>query len=471
MKRKEGAFVVAQAAIFVGVIALVALPAQSVNQVQVETTSTSSGGQLAFTSGVSPQGLQLRVMLNSSSIQSHGVLRASVEVLNTVNRNVSFSAVSENQNFSEWNGDDYFCPASFLLGFAVFQGHFAAGNISSAGPPLRVVPDFIVFCGSTPFSGAVTFLPGGDRAVVGSGAFANQDTLQLNATTKYINGKELAGGGGEFQGGASPGLVGYWNYSVPAADDMNFTSPGFVYFPPGQYTIVAADDWDQYVYATFVVEPSPPAITFASGATPDGLQLELTLNATTMSSDGAITGQMRVVNTLDQNVTVSVAQSQNLTTWSSYTDVCPSGYFMGYAVFPGHFTAGNISSAGPPLEMVPGDTGIICPPSVYLPPNPQSSSQITFLPGPALQTRANETFDIKTFSSSFMTPSFLVPDQLNVTTILSNTQESCGCTTPGLVGYYQDIGNGIFVPFSHGEYTIVAWDDWNQYAYATFVVL
>ena len=252
MKRKEGAFVVAQAAIFVGVIALIALPAQSINQMQVETTSTSSGGQLAFTSGVSPQGLQLRVMLNSSGIRSHGVLLASVEVHNTVNRNVSFSGVSENQNISEWNYDDYLCPASFLLGYAVFQGHFAAGNISSAGPPLRVVPESVVLCPSSPISGAVTFLPGGDRAVVGSGAFAYQATLQLNATTKYINCNELAGGGGEFHGGASPGLVGYWNYSVPAADDMNFTSPGFVYFPPGEYTIAAADDWNQYVYAAFV---------------------------------------------------------------------------------------------------------------------------------------------------------------------------------------------------------------------------
>jgi hypothetical protein len=250
MKRKEGAFVVAQAAIFVGVIALIALPAQSVNQMQVETTSTSSGGQLAFTSGVSPQGLQLRVMLNSSSVRSHGVLLASVEVHNTVNRNVSFSGVSENQNISEWNYDDYFCPASFLLGYALFQGHFAAGNISSAGPPLRVVPESVVFCPSSPISGAVAFLPGGDRAVVGSGAFTSQATLHLNATTKYINCKE--DGGGECDLGTGPGLVGYWNYSVPAAEDMNFTSPGFVYFPPGEYTIVAADDWNQYVYATFV---------------------------------------------------------------------------------------------------------------------------------------------------------------------------------------------------------------------------
>jgi hypothetical protein len=255
MKRKEGAFVVAQAAIFVGVIALVALPALSANQMQAATTSTSSGGQLSFTSGVSPQGLQLRVMLNSSSVQSHGVVLASVEVFNRLNRNVSFSGVSENQNISEWNYDDYFCPASFLLGFAVFQGHYGAGNISSAGPPLKVVPESVVFCALSPISGAVTFLPGGDRAVVRSDTGSYQATLQLNATTKYINCKGSSGGGGECALGTGPGLVGYWNYSVPAAEDMNFTFPGFVYFSPGEYTIVAADDWNQYVYATFVVQP------------------------------------------------------------------------------------------------------------------------------------------------------------------------------------------------------------------------
>lgn len=42
MKRKEGAFVVAQAAIFVGVITLVALPAQSASQQQVSTSQTQS---------------------------------------------------------------------------------------------------------------------------------------------------------------------------------------------------------------------------------------------------------------------------------------------------------------------------------------------------------------------------------------------------------------------------------------------
>jgi hypothetical protein len=249
MKRKEGAFAVVQAAIFVGVIALVALPALSANQTQVSTSSTSSEGQLAFLSEVSPQGLQLSVTLNSSSAQSHGAIRASVEVLNTLNRNVSFSGVAQNQNIPEWNGDDYVCagtPTSFLLGFAVFEGRFSAGNISSAGPPLKLDPPFHAPCAASLNPGAVTFLPGRDRVVVTAGLGAQQSsykaTLQLNATTGYCTGLGLAGLGGEIDCQANPGLAGYWNDSVLAGGDVNFTSPAFVYFPPGEYTIVAADD-------------------------------------------------------------------------------------------------------------------------------------------------------------------------------------------------------------------------------------
>jgi hypothetical protein len=53
--------------------------------------------------------------------------------------------------------------------------------------------------------------------------------------------------------GASPGLVGSWNHGVAAGGDLNFTSPAFVYFSPEEYTIVATDDWNQYVYAILVV--------------------------------------------------------------------------------------------------------------------------------------------------------------------------------------------------------------------------
>src|SRR5580700_10392768 len=106
MKRKEGAFWIVQAAIFVAVLALVALPMQLANQRQISTCSTLSEGPLACLSPVSPQGLQLKETLNSSSTQSHGAIRAKVEVLNTLNRNVSISGPAQNQNVSGWNSYD-----------------------------------------------------------------------------------------------------------------------------------------------------------------------------------------------------------------------------------------------------------------------------------------------------------------------------------------------------------------------------
>jgi hypothetical protein len=195
-------------------------------------------------------------------------------------------------------------------------------------------------------------------------------------------------------------------------------------------------------------------LVFASPVSAKGLQLDLTLNATAMRFNGSITGRVTVVNKSDRNVTlsVSVAQSQNLTTWISYISVCGFWDFMGYAVFPGHFTAGNISSAGSPLQLAV--------PVVLYCGGPTDPTQVTFFPG-ASQTKANET--------DFGTISGLVPSRLNVTTILSYRQQTCGCENPGLVGYY-DTGSGTLVPFSPGEYTILAWDDWNQYVYVTFVV-
>lgn len=237
-----------------------------------------------------------------------------------------------------------------------------------------------------------------------------------------------------------------------------------VMVPSNSYVVTESS----YASSTGIVRP----FVFVSPILPNGLQLRLVLSATTMNLGGEITGQVIVVNTSDQNVTVPVLPgSQNITAWSNYINVCPSDYFLGYAVFPGHLTSGNISSAGTPLEIVPSDTGTICPP-------PQTPIQITFLPG-KVQTRANETFYGIPLVSS------LVPDRLNVSTTFSNVEESeysmiCGCPTPGLVGYWnpRDMGSGAlgtpqtgFVPFAPGEYTVVAWDDWNQYAYATFMVL
>lgn len=218
---------------------------------------------------------------------------------------------------------------------------------------------------------------------------------------------------------------------------------------------------------------STVSLLFTSAVAPDGLQLKMTLNATAMSSDGAIAGQVQVVNTSGQNVTVSTLErSQNITSWSNSIHVCPTDYFMGYSVFAGHFTRGNISSAGNALSLVP-------------PMNDQCSvpvgaGSITFLP--QLGNTADRAVDPGY-------PQSVVPDQLNMTTLFCNTTQStketfgCAWAMPGLAGYWDQnyrFPNGTganfgfsspaFSHFHPGEYTVVAWDEWDQYAYATFVV-
>jgi hypothetical protein len=173
------------------------------------STETVNEGPLLYTSGVSPEGLQLKLVLNSSSMQSHGAIAGQIVVFNTLNRNVSVSGLVQNQNISEWNGYDNTCgsnPSSSLVGFAVFEGHYSAGNISAAGPPLQLAPPFYPPCPMSISPNAVTFLPNGDQAIAtinsGQGPQSSyQVTAELNATTRYCTGSGVSGHGGEIDCG------------------------------------------------------------------------------------------------------------------------------------------------------------------------------------------------------------------------------------------------------------------------------
>jgi len=166
------------------------------------TTSTSTVvAPLSLSSGVSPEGLQLKMMLNSSAIQSHGAIIAQIEVINTLNRNVSAGTMPEwNQttaalslNMADLNDYDYTCsqnPTQFLVDFALLEGHYSAGNISSAGTPLMLRTSFFnppcpgFFVGQS----EVTFLPNGDQAVATyylPSKSSGPVTAALNATTFY----------------------------------------------------------------------------------------------------------------------------------------------------------------------------------------------------------------------------------------------------------------------------------------------
>jgi hypothetical protein len=226
---------------------------------------TSSNYTTAISSGVSPAGLQLKMTLNSSTIASHGTIFVQIELVNTLNQNISVGPMpgfnqtvgALNLDMESVNNYDFTCgqnPTQFLVDFTLLKGHYSADNISSAGTPLTLsAPIFPPCPGFYDGQSAVIFLPDGDQAVATYPypISSARITSSLNATTFYCAPK--AGLQAPGNCGAGQGLVGYWNATADAQGDLNFTSPAFTYFPPGEYTIVAFDAWNQYSYATFTV--------------------------------------------------------------------------------------------------------------------------------------------------------------------------------------------------------------------------
>lgn len=247
-------------------------------------------------------------------------------------------------------------------------------------------------------------------------------------------------------------------------------------YEPQVSTSSATSTTTSYTQVSTSSATSTAPLVFASAVAANGLQVKLYLNSTSMRSDGAITGFVTVANTLDQNVTVTpLPQDLNSTmpaSWISAIDPCGSIAFPGgYAVFQGHFTTENISlAAHNPLVLTPGPGGS-CTVVTHL-------DALTFLPGGG--QAVGRIIDVANPN-----PEIFLPDQLNVTSYVCTGEPGSAnvCSVdpefPGLVGYWYKTsvcnGNPVctflpFAPFSPGQYTIVAWDDWNQYVYVTFVV-
>lgn len=310
MKRKEGAFWVVQALMAVGVLALVSLPSGFTPS---PTSRAQPGAPLAFASPVSPQGLQLKLTLNSSSIRSRGTLGAFIEVVNTRDHNVTVSVPPMNRTSDVfvWNGYDYVCsdsPSQGLATFALFAGRYSAGNVSLAGTPLMEGPPFVPPCPSYGLfgGGPVTFLPNGTQTTVQYDTFnwtlkkhENASLkAQVNAATGYCGPSPPPAEG--MSCGLGVGLVGYWRSGLDTHGDLTYSSPAFTYFPPGEYTIVATDPWGQYLYATFVVQPP---------------------EASSSSSSGAARANT-VVATVTETTTITAQASQPTTTYARPTTNC-----------------------------------------------------------------------------------------------------------------------------------------------------
>jgi hypothetical protein len=225
----------------------------------VATTVTVQAGQVLYTSSVSSDGLQLRVTLNSSTIGPKGEITVLMEVLNTMDRNVSLGVVT-NDNISAWDGTDFFCsinPSYSLVGFGVFSGHLTAENISKAGPPLQLAAPLEAPCPYRLPLNDTTFLPNSDKTISFSYYGQTKEpslpvTAEVNATTSYCTSTPSTTET-MISCPTTSGLLGYWSPGAVNGGNLTLASKGFAYFPPGEYTIVATDDWNQNVYATFDV--------------------------------------------------------------------------------------------------------------------------------------------------------------------------------------------------------------------------
>ena len=225
----------------------------------VASTATVPAGQVLYASSVSPDGLQLQVALNSSTMVPQGEVTVHIELLNTLSRNVSLGVVT-NDNISAWDGADFFCgenPSYSLVGFGVFSGHFTAENISKAESPLQLAAPLEAPCPYRLPLNDTTFLPNSDKTISFSYYGQTQEpslpvTAEVNATTSYCTSSPSATET-MISCPTTSGLLGYWSPGAVNGGDFALTSKGFNYFPPGEYTIVATDDWNQNVYATFDV--------------------------------------------------------------------------------------------------------------------------------------------------------------------------------------------------------------------------
>ena len=250
-----------------------------------------------------------------------------------------------------------------------------------------------------------------------------------------------------------------------------------------------------------------PQTTFYSGVSPQGLQLQIKLNASEVPQGGALQAHMFLVNTLPESVTLHTdfAANPNIDPWNWDDYLCgmsPVEHTFVFALLQGHYTAANLTQAGAPLTLAP-PVAISCPNFAYgesyiqnveFAPNSDmatfsanASSSADFKPQ-TIRMQLNATTGYCTESPYQYTETQTVG---GTTTVTSGTEFSLSCGANGvdsLTGYWSPYGscaypagkgaNGTaqglygscFHQFAPGTYTVVAEDLWNQSAFAYFKV-
>lgn len=299
-------------AIVVALLVVGALGVYTISGTRNVVTSVYSNGSSAtvvgsewtfFNSTVSPEGLQLEVALNTTSLPAGQGLSAHTYLTNILARNVSLPV-----NLTAFPGDPalealgrgYQCHGAGLLGMlnlGLYQGRYTAANFSQDAVPLILEAPLNHTCPNPYYyvqsNQSVGFAPNSDRATLsgqkttgmhtslatvncttGTYTFGPSTVIENGSTTTFAAGTALSWGCGP----AYEGVRGYWTLPngtyITVNDRSNSTilqSLNTAYglyreFPPGPYTVVAEDYWNQTVFAHFEVGAGPSSSLAAAAA-------------------------------------------------------------------------------------------------------------------------------------------------------------------------------------------------------------
>lgn len=215
--------------------------------------------------------------------------------------------------------------------------------------------------------------------------------------------------------------------------------------------------------------------TYSSTVSSSGLELQITLSSTSIQYGGALVAHVILLNTLPANLSLTPRHSV-LNSWEANNFLCGNSpdwgdnwALDGFAVFSGHYSIANLSSAGSPLTLAP-PVAIPCitnpSPSIVV-MLPESDVAVAQYNLSSLPPEVTHTYiDAATLSCG--------PNGHGATT--------CGDLNGALFGYWDssapllpNVSDGntsspYFHHFPPGPYTLVAEDQWNLTAFAYFQV-
>jgi hypothetical protein len=211
------------------------------------------------------------------------------------------------------------------------------------------------------------------------------------------------------------------------------------------------------------------------------VQLQVKLNTTTIHSGHAVSAQITITNPLNQNVSIvpDYQADGSILSWNSYDFMCgglaasnPTWSLAGYALFKGHYTSANLSSAGAPLSLNP-------PLVIECPAEPVPSSVVFYPNGSSIASY------FEPGQNGIPYPTVVTGHAAMNATTETYVYESgyYGYGSTGLFGYWVGPPGGVFgggqnatidSPYFHyfspGEYTLVVEDMWGQSVYSYFEV-